>query len=81
MKRYYGGDLSVLDGIKQKHLRGGLKRVEMCYLKECVEGDLVLTHLWQEAGRDTEVMCSVELASGEPLCHLTLEYFAPLSAL
>jgi len=75
----WGGDLSAVHSLTEKHIQCGLKYIKICYLQEAVEGTFVYTHVWQEEHGGTEVKCSVETADGSPLCQMTLEYFQPLS--
>ncbi|XP_005112068.1 uncharacterized protein LOC101854131 [Aplysia californica] len=78
----WGGDISALGCLSEKDVVRGLKRVEVSYLQECGEGDVVETHVWQEPGVRGRLKCSVEgMGGGEVLCQITLEYHEPLSGL
>ncbi|CAG5131212.1 unnamed protein product [Candidula unifasciata] len=61
-------------------IRDGLKVLNICYVNECHEGDIIDVHVWQEDSEACTVRCSIEKGS-QLLCQLRLEYFAPLAKL
>ncbi|CAG5120785.1 unnamed protein product [Candidula unifasciata] len=66
----------ALKDMSKDILKQGLKLLRVCYINECLEGDVVDVHLWQEAGEEFTVRCSVE--KGEQLiCQIVLQYFSP----
>uniref|UniRef100_A0A0B6ZMA6 Uncharacterized protein n=1 Tax=Arion vulgaris TaxID=1028688 RepID=A0A0B6ZMA6_9EUPU len=69
-----------LKGISKDVIKRGIKSLKACYLNECLEGDIIDVHVWQEDNEPYTVRCSVEKGS-KILCQIILEYFGPLAKL
>ncbi|CAL1533900.1 unnamed protein product [Lymnaea stagnalis] len=72
---------SALPWVTIDIMRNGTKNLKICYRKECVEGDFVDVHIWQEKGEELTVRCSVDAVDGSPISQFILEYFGSLSNL
>ena len=71
----------MLKGLTEADVAMGMHCVGVIYLKECVEGDLVETHLWQDLNNCKKINCSIEGSQGQCLSQISLEYFKSLSQL
>lgn len=65
---------TALKGITREVISNGLKNIQVCYLSESLEGQILNAHIWQEAGQKNVVFCSIERDRKE-VCQLQLEYF------
>ena len=67
----------ALRGITKETVARGLHKMQVSYMKECLEGDHVETHLWQEEGAEKELVLFSVVRAGEDVCQLKMWYFPP----
>lgn len=65
----------ALQGISEKKIANGLKTVQINYLNESVEGQILNAHVWQQAGHENVVWCSIEQGIKD-ICQIKFEYFS-----
>ncbi|RUS68703.1 hypothetical protein EGW08_023536 [Elysia chlorotica] len=63
----------VLRSITKETLGRGLHKFQVTYFRECLEGDHVEVHLWED-GQPNQVLCCL-VKSGEEICQIKLFYF------
>ncbi|KAH9509826.1 hypothetical protein Btru_045329 [Bulinus truncatus] len=73
--------VSAVPWMTEDIVRNGVRNLKICYMKESLEGGIIDVHIWQEAGEEMKVKCSVETLEGIILCQFILEYFPPSSSL
>ena len=56
----------------------GVRKVHITYLKECLQGEYVETHLWQDEGGEEELVNFSVVKNGEDVCQLKMWYFDSL---
>lgn len=95
LKSLPGDSSSVIDGLPSREadanssslwevtkdvVNEGLKSLEVLYASDCVEGDIVGVHIWQEEFESYTFRCSIEKGP-KLICQIVLEYFSPLAKL
>ena len=60
-------------GISREMVARGLAKFQVSYFRECVEGDQVEVHVWQDGDIDQVPCCLVK--DGEEICQVKLFYF------
>ncbi|GFO22931.1 hypothetical protein PoB_004943600 [Plakobranchus ocellatus] len=66
---------SALHGITKEIVARGLQKMQVTYMKECLEGELVETHVWQEEGGEREMVWFSIVKDGEDICQMKMWYF------
>ena len=66
---------TALRGITKETVANGVRRVHINYLKECLEGECVQTHVWQEEGGEKELVLFSVVKDGEDICQMKMWYF------
>ncbi|RUS78434.1 hypothetical protein EGW08_013808 [Elysia chlorotica] len=65
----------ALPNITKEILSCGLHKVQITYLKECLEGETVETHVWQEDGAEKELVLFSVVKNNEDVCQIKMWYF------
>ena len=66
----------ALPYITNEILTGGLHKMQVTYMKECLEGECVETHVWQEDGGEKELVLFSVVKDGEDVCQMKMWYFS-----
>ncbi|CAL1536200.1 unnamed protein product, partial [Lymnaea stagnalis] len=76
LKSTFGADQrpsSALNGINKDIITNGLKDVQICFLSESLEGQVLNVHVWQQHNLAHAVFTSIERDS-EVICQIKFEY-------
>ncbi|GFN93387.1 hypothetical protein PoB_001989300 [Plakobranchus ocellatus] len=66
----------ALCGITEETVRRGLAKFQVTYYRECLEGDQIQAHVWQDKReRDQGPVYGCVMKAGEEICEIKLWYF------
>ncbi|RUS69996.1 hypothetical protein EGW08_022241 [Elysia chlorotica] len=69
---------SALHGITRDIVARGLRKLHISYLRECLQGERVETHVWQDRGGERELVYFSVVRDGEDVCQMKMWYFDAL---
>ncbi|GFS05558.1 hypothetical protein ElyMa_004684800 [Elysia marginata] len=67
--------LAALPSISREMLDQGLHKMQVTYMRECLEGESIETHVWQEEGGEKELVLFSVVKNGEDVCQMKMWYF------
>lgn len=67
--------LTALPYINKEMLAQGLHKMQVTYLRECLEGENVEVHIWQEEGSEKELVLFSVVKDGDDVCQMKMWYF------
>ncbi|GFN89724.1 hypothetical protein PoB_001623000 [Plakobranchus ocellatus] len=65
----------ALCGISKEIVVRGLRKMQVIYLRECLEGEHLETHVWQEEGAEKELVWFSVVKDGEDRCQIKMWFF------
>ncbi|GFS11585.1 hypothetical protein ElyMa_001351200 [Elysia marginata] len=71
---------AALKGISKDIVARGLHKLHLIFLNECLQGEYVETHLWQEDGEEKELVYFSVVKDGKDMCQMKMWFFNDASS-